>query len=92
MIRRRFSKRDGNHTQIVRTLRLAGYLVIELHGVGGNCPDVLVVGRGRVVLMEIKAEKGTLTPGQELFHGAWRGPPGSLVVVRTERQALAAMG
>lgn len=88
MISRRFSKRDANHTAIVRALRAAGRQVIELHALGGNAPDILVSWPGGMLLMEVKAGKGKLTPGQETFHATWRGPRGSLVVVRTERQAL----
>lgn len=92
MISRRFSKRDANHTKIVRALRAAGRYVLELHALGGNAPDILVAFPGGIILMEIKADGGKLTPGQEMYHATWRGPPGSLAVVRTERQALALTG
>ena len=92
MISRRFSKRDANHAVIVRALRSAGRHVVELFALGGSHPDIVVVWPGGIVFMEIKAPGGKLTPGQVQYHGGWRGPAGSLVVVRDEHEALTAAG
>lgn len=92
MISRRFSKRDANHTDIVRALRAAGRQVIELFALGGSVPDIVVIWPGGICFMEIKDAKGRLSPGQKAFFAAWRGPRGSLVEVRTVAQALEATG
>ena len=70
----KFSRRDRNHTEIVRELReYPGIGVIELHAVGRNCPDILVA-YGRVnYLIELKSHKGKLTDGQQLFFETWPG-------------------
>jgi hypothetical protein len=89
----RRGKRDGNHTAIVRALRAVGRSVVELHGVGGGVPDLLVAWPGGVVLIEIKAPRtGRLLDSQRDFARSWRGPRGSLVVARTVEDALAACG
>ena len=92
MIRRRFSKRDANHQAIVRALRDAGRQVIELHALGGSCPDLLVCWPAGMRLLEVKDGKAPLTAGQKAFQATWRGPPGGVAVVRSEREALAATG
>lgn len=92
MIRFQFSKRDKNHVEIVRALRAAGRQVIELHALGGGCPDILALWPGGFRLMEIKTAKGRTEASQAVFQESYRGPPGTLVTVRTIRQALAATG
>lgn len=89
----RRGKRDGTHAPIVRALRAAGRSVLELHRVGGGCPDLLVGwGRARMVLLEVKdpAGRDRIEPSQERFAREWRGTP--VVVVRSVSEALAATG
>jgi len=80
---------DGTQRAIVRALRQVGAAVLPLHMVGHGAPDALVARAGDMVLLEIKAGKGKLTPEQVAFHAAW---PGRIVVVRTVSEALRAVG
>lgn len=79
-------------------LRAAGRQVIELHGVGGGVPDLLVVWPGGMVLMEVKnpnrepGRAGRMEESQKRFFERYRGPRGSLIEVRTLAEALAATG
>lgn len=90
--------RDGNHARIVAALEAVGCSVLELQlhpfaRKAKGAPDILA-GRGRrlQVLMEIKDPDGEdrLSEAQVAWHGWWRGLP--VVVVRTEAEALAAVG
>lgn len=85
-------KRDANHAEIARALRAAGRTVVDLAKVGGGVPDLLVSWPGGLVLMEVKAPGGRVLASQDEFRASWRGPRGSLVVVRTVAEALAATG
>lgn len=92
MIRFQFSKRDSNHIAIVTALRAAGRQVVELHALGGGCPDILALWPSGFRLMEIKTAKGRDEASQISFRTNYRGPPGTLITVRTITQALAATG
>ena len=83
------AKVDRNHAEIVKALRAAGRRVLDLSRVGQGCPDILVGWGGHQVLMEIKADKGKLTPQQEAFRASWPCP---VVIVRSVGEALAATG
>ena len=48
------ASRDLNHATIVRLLQQAGASVVDLSGVGGGCPDLLVGYAGNTALVEIK--------------------------------------
>ena len=96
----RTAKRDANHAAIVAALRAVGCSVLELHAVGGGCPDLLVGSRGWDYLLEVKIpgyerirqspkHRETLARQAE-FRGAWRGHPVSVVTSLDE--ALAAVG
>ena len=94
-------KVDVNQGDIVKALRKAGFSVLSLSGVKGGCPDLLVGGRipgGRHgiecnILLEVKSPKREghkqLTPDQEHFHRAWKGP---IFIVRSVDEALLAVG
>ncbi|HZN68013.1 MAG TPA: hypothetical protein VFB66_22195 [Tepidisphaeraceae bacterium] len=89
----RRAKRDGNHAEIVRALRDCGRSVLELHTVGGGCPDLLVgYGGYAMVLLEVKNPSGRdrVEESQRTFLKAWRGKPP--VVVRSVDEALRACG
>lgn len=81
---------DANHATIVKALREVGAFVLDLHEVGGGCPDIAVLWGGRVLLVEIKTATGKLKPGQIEFRQLW----GEAVVkvVRTVDEALDAIG
>jgi Holliday junction resolvase len=87
---RRAARTDENQRAIVKALRKAGATVQSLAAVGDGVPDLLVGIGGKTFLIEVKNEKGTLTPDQIRWHGEWRGA--KPVVVRTEVQALWAVG
>lgn len=85
------TKRDSNHKEISTGLVQAGCSVEDLASVGGGCPDLLVAHPKCFanVLMEIKVDKGKLSPGQVEWHRHWHGP---VFVVRTLEDGLRAMG
>lgn len=94
---RRAAKVDANHAEIVKALRGVGCGVLDLSGVGNGCPDLLVhapTWPHAVALIEVKdcnkpPSARKLTPAQEKFHRAWKGP---LHVVTSPAEALAAVG
>lgn len=82
---RRAAKRDANEEAIVDAFRKLGWSVEFLSGRG--LPD-LIVGKGtRVMLIEVKGPKGTLTEDQEDWHSAWQGP--KPLIVRSVDDVLA---
>lgn len=97
---RRRAKKDANHRAIVAGLLAAGCSVLELHAVGGGCPDLLVGRAGWDRLIEVKrpgvggkargARQAATNAKQSDFAAAWRGAPP--VRAETLEQALAAVG
>jgi len=81
---RRRARVDNNHADIVAALRQIGCSVQSLASVGAGCPDLLVGYRGRNVLLEVKAPKGTATSDQLTWGAGWRGQAG---IVRTVEEA-----
>lgn len=75
---RRAARVDDNQAEIVEAFRRCGASVQHLHGVGDDCPDILVGYRGFNALVEIKdgskpPSRQKLTEGQEKFFSEWRG-------------------
>jgi len=74
---RNIAKTDDNHTDIVKAFRsVPGCLVKDTSRVGSGFPDIIVLYRGRIILVEIKnGEKSPsrrkLTPDQVEFHALW---------------------
>jgi len=91
-INQRNFKKDRNHNEVVKTLRLAGYAVHETHMVGNGFPD-LVVGipgpygsPGINLLLEVKNKvKWIFTKKQLRFLSQW---PGLVAVVSSPEEAL----
>lgn len=87
------AKRDLNESGIISALRLAGASVEQLSKKG--VPDLLVgfidpeTNEPKNYLMEIKGEKGKLTPDEETWIASWRG---QVFVVYTVEQALEIIG
>lgn len=95
--------RDANHAAIVAVLRSVGCSVLDLSAVGMGCPDLLVARPGHgTILVEVKADavnerkdgykrtgRGALLDSQRRFIASWRG---TVAVVRTEQEALEAVG
>lgn len=80
------AKVDANHRAVVDAFEQLGCNVLDLAAVGKGCPDLLVLCRSRLGLVEIKdgdkvksAQK--LTPQQVAFHERWQSAP--LFIVRT---------
>ena len=91
---RRASKIDRNQGEIVSALKAVGCDVKSLAAVGDGCPDLLVLCRGVLYLMEIKdgtlpPSRRKLTPDQVKFHDSWRGPIG---VIKSVEEALQYVG
>ena len=81
-----YAKRtDGNHAEIRNAMRKAGAEVEDLSGSGRGMPDTLVyTPDGRLLLVEIKMPKGTLTAPQVRFHARF-----PVHIVRSVGEALA---
>ena len=88
-------KRDANQNPIVAGLTQAGYSVFDASAVGGGFTDLVVGGVDRRDglrknwVMEVKTDKGKLTPRQKDWHADWRGP---IDIVRSLDEALAVVG
>jgi len=82
-------KVDDNQFAIVDALRRVGANVLSLAAVGKGCPDLLIGYAGDIYLLEVKGEKGKLTPAQRLWHKVWEN---YVDVVRSEEEALRAIG
>ena len=83
------AKVDVNQAEIVAALRAVGAVVQVLSRVGQGVPDLAVGKHGRFWWMEVKTEKGELTPAEKEFMSRWRD---NYVIVRTPEEALKAIG
>ena len=73
---RRASKVDANQAEIVKALRLAGAHVQSLAALGDGVPDILMLWKDKLTLLEIKDGKKSpsrrrLTEPQEAWHRDW---------------------
>lgn len=82
---RRPAKVDSNQPAIVEALRRAGASVRSTAMVGDGFPDLAVGILGATFLVEIKGERGKLSPAEEKFFDAWTG---HVVIIRTPEQAI----
>lgn len=80
------AKVDENQKEVVEALRKAGRAVLPLHQVGQGCPDLLVSSSEEMWLVEVKSEKGRLTPAQVKFIEEWTGK--EILVARTAEEAI----
>jgi hypothetical protein len=83
-------RHDDEHRPIVDTLERLGFACLDLSGVGGGAPDLLVADRGQLTLVEIKTA-GTqyakrLRDSQRTFAARWPVP---VVVLDSPESALA---
>jgi hypothetical protein len=75
---------DGNHAEIRDAMRAAGAEVEDMSGSGRGMPDTLVYTTdGRLLLVEIKMAKGTLTAPQVRFHARF-----PVHIVRSAAEAI----
>lgn len=88
---RHASRTDGNQTSIFAALRQVGAVCLDLHKVGHDCPDSLILFRGKLTLCEIKNPDGynRVSEGQQRFIDGWQG---TAVIVRSVSDALRAIG
>ena len=83
------AKVDNNQAEIVEALRAIGASVLVLSRVGMGCADLAVGYRGVTYFLEIKTDKGKLTPAEQEFMEQWNG---HYCIVRTVDEALKAIG
>lgn len=95
------AKRDRNEPEIIDGLIKAGRGVQQLSAKG--VPDLLVSGEMVIIcpscfcpirqpnnaLIEVKFEKGKLTPDQVEWHSHWREHGGQVDIARTIEEAIA---
>lgn len=80
---------DRIQVDVVTGLRRAGADIQHLHMVGHGCPDLLVIFRGSLFLLELKSPGGRLTPLERCWHDRWPGP---VHIVHSLDEALVAIG
>ena len=83
------AKVDRNQAEIVSALRQVGASVLVLSRVGQGCADLAAGLRGETFFLEVKTDKGKLTPREKEFMEGWRG---HYAIVRTPEEALRAIG
>lgn len=93
-MRRQAARVDANQAEIVAALRKAGAKVEHMHAMGGGFPDLLVMWRGVLTLLEVKdgnkpPSARKLTPDQVKWHAEWKE---CVFVVESVEQALEAIG
>lgn len=90
---RQAARIDANQPAIVNALRQAGATVQILSHVGKGCPDLLVTdynyhtGRIEALLVEVKTEKGELTPDEARFFATYPDG-GPLIIARSADDVL----
>lgn len=84
------ARRDDAEAPIVAALRAAGAIVRHLDGL--DLPDLMVLFRGKVHLIEVKTGKRKLRLGQETFVLLARSVGVEIRVARTPEQALEVIG
>src|SRR6266850_7283769 len=80
---------DVNQDAIVTALRKAGCSVLLLSRLGGGAPDALVARVGKMWIMEIKTDGGTLAQSQLDWIKGWNS---QVHTVRSIEGALAVVG
>lgn len=76
-LHRRAAKRDKNEREIIGALEAHGVSVWQLSAKG--LPDLLCLKDGRLFLVEVKGEKGRLTPSQVDFFAQYPECPAYVV-------------
>jgi len=77
---------DANHAEVKGWYEELYCSVVDLHGVGFGCPDLLVGLAAHTDLVEVKTDTGQLKPSQKRFQADWRGA--KVVVVRTHADVI----
>jgi len=73
---RRAARVDTNHAEVVSALRACGACVLSLAALGQGVPDLLILHRGKLMLIEVKdgsrpPSARKLKPKQENFRRIW---------------------
>jgi len=95
---RRAAKLDDNHSEIVTALRACGAFVQSLAAIGKGTPDLLVIHRGAVHVLEVKdgakpASGRKLTKDEAKWHaGAFMYGRYVVPVVNSIEDALKVIG
>jgi Holliday junction resolvase len=90
-----YAKRtDSNHCQILEALTAAGWYCLDTSRAGFGAPDCLAVREGRLVPIEIKDGKKSvsrrqLTRAEKLVHAAFAAAGVPIVIVSSVEDALA---
>jgi hypothetical protein len=75
---RRAARVDGNHGEIIDTLRKAGCTVLDMSRLGNGAPDIALGYGGLTMMAEIKdgsksPSKRRLTPDEQKWADMWTG-------------------
>ena len=90
-----YAKRtDSNHCQILEALTAAGWYCLDTSRAGFGAPDCLAVRAGRLVPIEIKdgrksVSRRQLTRAEKLVHAVFASASVPIVVVTSVDEALA---
>jgi hypothetical protein len=77
---------DANQSEVIGWYEELYCSVVDLHRLGGGCPDLLVGFSGVNDLVEVKTEEGHLKPSQVTFTRLWRGR--KVIVVRNQGDVI----
>lgn len=77
---------DDNQREIVVALRQVGARVAITSSVGHGYPDLTVLFRDEIYLLEVKTAQGRLTPEERDFQALW-----PVSIVKTPKEALEAI-
>jgi hypothetical protein len=86
---RRDARRDSNHADAVGWYRELGCAVADTANLGMGLPDLFVSAAGVCDAVEVKSEKGELTPLQKNFIACWRA---KVWIVRTHLDVVSHVG
>lgn len=89
-IKRHDAKRDKNEPVIFEALQMAGAMPIRISEKG--LPDLAVLFRGETFWLEVKTDKGKLTPAQIDWHATALNYGVNVYVVHSVHDALKAIG
>ncbi|MCH7882718.1 MAG: hypothetical protein IIB69_14370 [Proteobacteria bacterium] len=76
---------DHNQNEIIKAFLALGCDVFDLSSVGNGLCDLVVGLVGINLLVEIKSEKGKLTPAQTEFFKTWKGQK---IIITTQAEAI----
>lgn len=84
---RQKAKRDSNEDSIVSQLQRLPGVSVAVISLGG-IPDLLVGYAGQNFLLEVKTDKGKLTPDQEIFFNHWHGQKALVRDIEDAKRAI----